>query len=94
MGSPGCHPSYGEGPGRSIPQPLLEPGTEGCLKAPKGRRCWLGESLAREGQPACGGGPQGGGLGKEGSGDGPAAGQGGVKASTAPGAGGGQAGSR
>lgn len=80
----------GEGLGRSSPQPR----TGACLTVHKDRRCWSGESLAGEGQPWCGGGPQGSGLGKEDGGEGPTAGQGGVKASAAPGAGGGQAGSR
>lgn len=88
--SPGHHPRLGAGG----PPPGLEPGTEGCSPVQKGRRCWWGESLGGEGQPGCGGGPQGGGPGNEGSGEAATAGQGGVKASTAPGAGGGQAGSR
>lgn len=85
----------GEGTGEVHPStPFWSLAQKAASKCTKSRRCCLGESLAGEGQPGCGGGPQGSGLGKGDGGEGPTAGQGGVKASTAPGAGGGQAGSR
>ena len=86
-------PARGRGQGGLPPNPSLEPGTEGCLKVHKGRRCWLGRvwpgraSMVRRWPP-------GGWAGEGGWWRRTTAGQGGVKASTAPGAGGGQAGSR
>lgn len=57
-------PARGRGQGGLPPNPSLEPGTEGCLKVHKGRRCWLGESLAGEGQHGAPVAPRGVGWGR------------------------------